>query len=339
MKLDPLDVETYNYSLPKELIATTPISPAHEAKLLVYDRKEDKVTHSTFKELPSFLPPEATLIFNDTKVIKARLFGKKESGGKVELLLNREIGENLFSVFIKGKVKVSTKLFFSNGLSAEVVKLEEDGSRIVRFFKEGKALNFQELVEILDKIGVVPLPPYINRPASQEDEVNYQSIFAKKEGAIAAPTASLHFTPQLMEKIKNPKAFITLHVGAGTFKGVEAKKITSHKMHKEYYSIPPSTQKIIDSQTAIVAVGTTVTRAIEHFVRVKNPSGECDLFLNVLNPPQRVNHLITNFHLPKSTLIMLVASFIGVEKTLKLYQEAIKHNYRFYSYGDGMLII
>ncbi|NPA04138.1 MAG: tRNA preQ1(34) S-adenosylmethionine ribosyltransferase-isomerase QueA [Epsilonproteobacteria bacterium] len=339
MKLDPLDLESYNYSLPKELIATYPTLPAHNSKLLVYEREKEKVTHTIFKELPNYLPPEATLIFNDTKVIKARIFGKKESGGKIELLLNRPLKENLFSVFIKGKVKKGTTLIFPSNLVAKVIALKGDGSREVKFFLNQKELNFFELLDLLDKIGTIPLPPYLNREAKKEDEVNYQPIFAKKEGAVAAPTASLHFTQELLDNLSNPKQFLTLHVGAGTFKPVESKKITYHKIHTEYYEIPKSTQETILSSKPIVAVGTTVTRAIEYFFKTHQPKGECDLFLHPLNPPQRVNHLITNFHLPKSTLLMLVASFIGVEKTLQLYQEAIKNSYRFYSYGDAMLII
>jgi S-adenosylmethionine:tRNA ribosyltransferase-isomerase len=182
------------------------------------------------------------------------------------------------------------------------------------------------------------LPPYIKRSDEAIDEVEYQSVFAKKEGAVAAPTASLHFTKELLDKISK-KAFLTLHVGAGTFKPVEVEDIREHVMHSEYFEIPPSTAKILDSDEEIVAVGTTAARTIEYYAREKRLKGECDLFLNPLNPPIRVNHLITNFHLPKSTLIMLVASFIGREKTLEIYKEAIKREYRFYSYGDAMLII
>jgi len=226
---------------------------------------------------------------------------------------------------------------------AEVEELLKDGSRIVSFklkIKNGKwkILDFLELVNILEKIGHVPLPPYIKRSDEKIDEKEYQTIFAKKEGAVAAPTASLHFTDELLDKIKE-KYFLTLHVGAGTFKPVEVKDIREHKMHSEFYEIPKNTAKILDSDKEIVAVGTTVTRTIEYYVRTKKLKGECDLFLNPLNPPIRVNHLLTNFHLPKSTLIMLVASFIGREKTLEIYNEAIKNNYRFYSYGDAMLII
>jgi len=329
-------VESYNYDLPKDLIAKYPITPRDEAKLLVYDRKKDKVIHTVFKNVLDFVG-DKTFIFNDTKVIKARIFGKKESGGKIELLLNRPF-EDKFLVYIRGKVKKGIRLFFGNGLEAKVIELLEDGSRIVSFEKDGKTLSFLELIKILEKIGHVPLPPYIKRNDEKIDEKEYQSVFAKKEGAVAAPTASLHFTTELLDKIKK-KAFLTLHVGAGTFKPVEVSDIREHKMHSEYFEIPKKTAIILDSDEEIVAVGTTAVRTIEYYAREKKLNGECDLFLNPLNPPIRVNHLITNFHLPKSTLIMLVASFVGREKTLKLYKEAIENKYRFYSYGDAMLII
>jgi len=334
-------VNSYDYNLPEELIAKYPITPRDEAKLLVYDRKKDKIIHTKFKNILDFMG-DKHFIFNNTKVIKARIFGKKESGGKVELLLNRPFNDK-FLVYIRGKVKVGTRLFFDKGLEAEVVELLDDGSRIVKFEwrmenGEWKILNFLELVKILEKIGHIPLPPYIKRDDEALDENEYQSVFAKKEGAVAAPTASLHFTDELLSKIKN-KSYLTLHVGAGTFKPVDVEDIREHKMHSEFFEIPKNTAEVLDSNKEIVAVGTTVTRTVEYYAREKKLSGECDLFLNPLNKPVRVNHLLTNFHLPKSTLIMLVASFIGREKTLQLYEEAINKKYRFYSYGDAMLII
>ena len=334
-------VDSYDYNLPEELIAKYPVTPRDEARLLVYDRKKDKITHTIFKNILDFVG-DKHFIFNNTKVIKARIFGKKESGGRIELLLNRPLNDK-FLVYIRGKVKKGTKLFFDKGLEAEVVELLEDGSRVVSFQLKSeklkvKSLGFLELVKILEEIGHIPLPPYIKRDDEALDENEYQSVFAKKEGAVAAPTASLHFTDELLDKIKN-KSYLTLHVGAGTFKPVDVKDIREHKMHSEFFEIPNSTAKILDSNKEIVAVGTTVTRTVEYYARVKKLSGECDLFLNPLNTPVRVNHLLTNFHLPKSTLIMLVASFIGRDKTLELYKEAIDKKYRFYSYGDAMLII
>jgi S-adenosylmethionine:tRNA ribosyltransferase-isomerase len=334
-------VSSYDYNLPQKLIAKYPVTPRDIAKLLVYDRKKDKITHTVFKNILDFIG-DKTFIFNNTKVIKARIFGIKESGGKVELLLNRPFKEG-FLVYIRGKVRKGTKLYFDEGLIAEVMELLDDGSRVVNFkwkMENGKwkILEFLELIKILEKIGHVPLPPYIKRDDEKIDETEYQTVFAKKEGAVAAPTASLHFTEELLNKIEK-NAYLTLHVGAGTFKPVEVEDIRKHKMHSEFFEIPKKTSEILDSNEEIVAVGTTVTRTVEYYARTKKLSGECDLFLNPLNPPIRVNHLLTNFHLPKSTLIMLVASFIGREKTLNLYKEAIKSNYRFYSYGDAMLII
>ena len=329
-------VTSYDYQLPEELIAKYPAIPRDSAKLLIYDRKKDKIIHTVFSEILDFIG-DKYFIFNNTKVIKARIFGKKESGGKVELLLNRPFN-NDYLVYIKGKVKKGTKLFFDKNLEVEVIELLNDGSRIVEFKLNDKKLEFLELVKILEEIGHIPLPPYIKRSDEKLDENEYQTIFAKKEGAVAAPTASLHFTDELLNNIKN-KTYLTLHVGAGTFKPVDVEDIRKHKMHSEFFEIPDKTAEILDSNKEIIAVGTTVTRTVEYYARTKKLTGECDLFLNPLNTPIRVNHLLTNFHLPKSTLIMLVASFIGRNKTLELYKEAIDKNYRFYSYGDAMLII
>ena len=331
---------SYDYNLPKELIATKPVSPADSAKLLVYLKDKERTIHTTFKDILKYIPKDTAIFLNDTKVIKARIFGKKSSGGKVELLVIKPHLDS-FIVMIKGKVKPNTTLEFDNNLKAKVIKLLDDGSRVVDFFIDNKKIDFSTLVKVLDKIGHIPLPPYMNRQDSKEDEKNYQTLFAKKEGSVAAPTASLHFTKELLEKLKRDfdTYYLTLHVGAGTFKPVEAKKITNHSMHSEYFSIPKEAAKVINSNKKILAVGTTVTRTIEEYARSKRLSGECELFLNPLNRPIRVNFLLTNFHLPKSTLIMLVSSFIGREKTLELYKEAIDKKYRFYSYGDAMLII
>ncbi len=339
--LDPLKTSSYDYFLPKELIATHPVEPAHDAKLLVYNRNENTITHTTFKHLLEVLPSNLNILLNDTKVIKARIFGHKQSGGKVELLFNKPLLNNEFLCLIGGKVKVGTLLKFDNDLEACVLKLNGDGTREVKFFQHNKELDFSSLIEILNTIGHLPLPPYMNRSDEKSDETNYQTLFAKNYGAVAAPTASLHFTPELFEQLKEHHTidYLTLHVGAGTFKPVEAQEILDHPMHSEYYEVPKSAKALIESEKPLLAVGTTVTRTIEYFFRTNKELGECDLFLNPLNKPLRVNHLLTNFHLPKSTLIMLIASFVGLEKTLELYKTAIQEKYRFYSYGDGMLII
>ncbi len=332
---------SYDYDLPQELIASEPARPADSAKLLVYERTSGQTIHTTFAHLLDFIPPQTHIFLNDTRVIKARIYGRKDTGGKVELLLNKPMDADRFLVMIKGRVHEGSRLEFDQGLSAAVLSLEDDGSRIVTFEHNGKRLRFDELVLILDKIGHIPLPPYIHREDKAEDEKDYQTLFAQKNGAVAAPTASLHFTPLLFEQMKSryPTHTLTLHVGAGTFKPVEADNILEHPMHSEYYHIPNNAAKIIESDTKILAIGTTVARTIEHYTRTGKRRGECDLFLHPHNPPVRVDHLLTNFHLPKSTLIMLVSAFVGREKTLQLYKEAVAQSYRFFSYGDAMLIL
>jgi S-adenosylmethionine:tRNA ribosyltransferase-isomerase len=339
--LDTLKTSSYDYTLPKELIATQPVSPADSARLLVYDRANDTISHTTYAKLLDYIPENTSIFLNDTKVIKARIFGKKESGGKVELLLNKPLFMDRYLVMTKGRVKLGTVVFFDLGLKAEIIELNEDGSRIVKFFKDDKKLAFLELVDVLNTIGHLPLPPYMNREDKEEDNKNYQTLFAKNYGAVAAPTASLHFTPKLLEEMKSKFSvdYLTLHVGAGTFKPVDSEDILNHPMHSEYFEIGIEAKKAIDEAQKVLAVGTTVTRTIEYYARTNMIQGECDLFLNPANKPIKIDYLLTNFHLPKSTLIMLIASFLGLEKTLEIYNTAIEEKYRFYSYGDGMLII
>jgi len=339
---EELLTSSYDFTLPDELIASHPAHPRDHAKLLVYNRKTDEIIHSYFYDFEKFIPKDCTLIFNNTKVIKARLYGNKPSGGKIELLINRPLDAKNINVYIRGKVKEQTKIIFDASLEAIVKELKDDGSRVVNFFLKEKLLRFEELLSIIDKIGHIPLPPYIQREDNAEDASEYQSVFASQEGAVAAPTASLHFTQEQHKRVcKNYKhAFITLHVGSGTFKPVEAKTITEHPMHSEYYDISDEAKKLLDANIPILSVGTTSTRTIEFYARHKQMQrGEANLFLHPNNKPLRVNHLLTNFHLPKSTLLMLVASFVGLQKTKELYEEAISKEYRFYSYGDAMLII
>ena len=341
-KLDPLLTSSYDFILPSELIATHPLEPRDNAKMLVYDRSSNTITHTYFYEFENFIPKNSALILNDTKVIKARLYGQKESGGKIELLINKPLNATEINVYIRGKTKVDMQIFFQENLTCRVLKLHEDGSRDVVFIKNEKILRFEELLPIIEKIGHIPLPPYLRREDGKEDEEDYQSVFASYEGAVAAPTASLHFTKEQHARIcKDFKhAYVTLHVGAGTFKPVEEKEILKHPMHSEYYNISKEAKELIASDIPLLCVGTTSTRTVEYYIRFdRKMNGEANLFLHPNNPPQRVNHLLTNFHLPKSTLLMLVASFIGVEKALALYKEAIEKEYRFYSYGDAMLII
>jgi len=338
--------ESYNYTLPDHFIATAPVYPRDSAKLLVYDRESDTITHTSFHHLLKYLPKTCDVFLNDTRVIKARIFGHKKQedgqpGGKVELLFNKPMDAHHYLALVKGKVKVGTKLLFDAALEATITKLNSDGSRIVTFAHEGKEIRFEELVLLLDEIGHIPLPPYMQREDNQQDERDYQTLFAENAGAVAAPTASLHFTPELLVALQKRHLThkVTLHVGAGTFKPVEAERILDHPMHSEFFHIPQEAAKILESDRDILAIGTTVTRTVEYYARTKKQEGECDLFLNPNNKPQRVTHLLTNFHLPKSTLIMLVSSFIGREKTLQLYKEAIEKEYRFFSYGDAMLIL
>ena len=341
MKQDELLTSSYDYELPAHLIAQHPVQPRDSAKLLVYNRETNTTTHTTFKHLLKYLPKECDIFLNDTKVIKARIFGKKKSGGKVELLFNKPISATESLVMIRGRVKIDAKLFFDDSLTAIVTKLNNDGSRVVRFQHEDRDIRFEELVIIFDNIGHIPLPPYMQREDNREDERDYQTLFAKNVGAVAAPTASLHFTPKLFEALnqRHKTHKITLHIGAGTFKPVGVDNILEHPMHSEYFYIPKKSAEILNTKRSILAIGTTVTRTVEYFDRTKKVDGECDLFLNPYNKPQRVTHLLTNFHLPKSTLIMLVSAFVGREQTLKLYNEAIDREYRFFSYGDAMLII
>lgn len=493
----------YDYTLPSELIAFKPTYPKEKAKLLIFLRKENKIIHTEFGRLGEFLP-KCEIIFNDTKVIKARIFAFKENGKKCEIFIHKALNDSTFLAQIKGKVRQNELLRVENAsVVAKILALNEDGTRVLNFAqilqgdyqnesenlnnyyqKNGeiwdenlaKILNKNEVFALLEKIGHVPLPPYIKRADSKADVSDYQSIFAKKDGAVAAPTASLHFSKaQITELSKHHQIHtLTLHVGAGTFKGVEAENIALHKIHEESYEISENLAEIILSKREILAVGTTVARCVEHFWRLnsgeflrdknedlgefsqienenlgilqlnlrdfpqnknknlgdfsqnknenlgvsklnsqdflqrnsqifsqdknknssdfpkiknkisgdfsqhnsqffsqdknknlgdfsqqnsqilsqtnsnskalKSPkfqhlSGFCDIFLHPKNPPTRTNYLLTNFHLPKSTLIMLVSAFIGREMTLKLYHEAIAKGYKFYSYGDAMLIL
>jgi len=339
--MDPLKTSSYDYTLPQELIASEPVSPRDSCKLLVYNRKDQSITHTVFSKIQDFLPKECAILCNDTKVIKARIFGKKPTGGKVELLINKPLDATQVSCLIRGKIHQDMLLSFDNDLIAKVISLNEDGSRTVVFEQNSKALIFEELILILDEIGHIPLPPYFNRDDKKSDEQEYQTVFSSKAGAVAAPTASLHFTPELFKAVKaqHQTEFLTLHVGAGTFKPVEADIITEHPMHSEYYHIPPSALELINSDKKLLAIGTTVTRTVEFYARTQKSEGEANLFLHPNNKPKRIDHLLTNFHFPKSTLLMLVASFIGLEESQKVYKEAIREKYRFFSYGDAMLIL
>ncbi|MBL0686346.1 MAG: tRNA preQ1(34) S-adenosylmethionine ribosyltransferase-isomerase QueA, partial [Sulfurospirillum sp.] len=324
--MDPLLKSSYSYKLPKHLIAESPSIPRDNAKLLVFKREQGTITHTTFNKLFEFLNSNTNIILNDTKVVKARIFGHKKSGGKIELLLNSPLQNREFSVYIKGRIKINNELFFNNELTAKIISLQKDGTRIVSFYHNNQIIGSEELFNILEIIGHIPLPPYIKRKENKKDETEYQTVFSKKRGAVAAPTASLHFTDEMFQKLqmRYKTHFLTLHIGAGTFKPVEEKFIKNHIMHSEFYEIPMSTCEVISSNKPLLAVGTTVARTVECYAKSGIKIGKSDLFLHPNNKPKRVDHLLTNFHLPKSTLLMLVASFIGIEKTLEIYKIAIE---------------
>lgn len=339
MNDEDLLLKSYDYKFDSNLIAKYPVSPKEDAKLLLYEREKNKISHLKFKDLYEILP-HCCIVFNDSKVIKARIFGKKQSGAKVELLFHKALSEYEFLVQIRAKVKKDDILNFCDDLKVRILELFDDGTRKIEFLKD-KKLNHKEVLEFLENHGHVPLPPYIKREDEKEDATHYQTVFAKNLGSVAAPTASLHFSKDMLKKLekKHKLYYLSLHIGAGTFKNVECENILEHKMHQEFFFIDKNLQKILLSDEKILAVGTTVARTIENFVRTKEEKGLCSLFLHPKNPPKRVDYLLTNFHLPKSSLIMLVSSFIGRKKTIELYEIAMKEEYRFYSYGDAMLIL
>ncbi len=316
---------------------------------MVYDRKTQTITHTTFKNILDFLPKNLSIFLNDTKVIKARIFGKKQTGGKIELLFNKPLPNNQYLVYMRGKVLVGNIISFDLNLKVEVLKLQEDGSRVVEFYQDDNQLDFLSLVEILNTIGHLPLPPYIKRESGEKDISDYQTVFAKKEGAVAAPTAGLHFTEQLISEIEAigvEIVKIVLHVGIGTFRPVKVEEIKDHQMHNELYEISEESalmvNKAIVENRRVIAVGTTSIRTLESGFKdgkVVAGSGDTEIFIYPGYKFKVIDGLITNFHLPKSTLLMLVASFVGLKIAQELYAEAIKEKYRFYSYGDAMLII
>lgn len=368
------DLSSYDFALDSALIATHPIFPKSAAKLLVYNRARDKITHTSFAHIFDFIPQDCLIVLNDTKVLPARIFGRKISGGKIEFLYHKSLGKKRFLGQIKGKVRKGELIKFSQNIFLRVDEVRENGLRVVEFLQDSqnlgnfscesrnlaqenlpresrnltqnpRILNESEVLDFLQKEGKMPLPPYIKRKSVESDIKDYQSVFAKNLGSIAAPTASLHFSDEDLAEIrKRAHCFITLHIGAGTFFGVEAQDIRAHKMHSEQFFVSAESMEKIMGARKILCVGTTATRCVEYLAQNlaqnnANFSGACDIFINPLNPPIKTSHLLTNFHLPKSTLIMLVAGFIGIEKTREIYQIAQDLKYRFYSYGDGMLIL
>ncbi|WP_145449243.1 tRNA preQ1(34) S-adenosylmethionine ribosyltransferase-isomerase QueA [Staphylococcus hominis] len=341
-----MNVEEFDYHLPESLIAQTPLKNRDQSRLLVLGRKTGNIAHKHFTDIMDYFEPGDTLVLNDTRVMPARLFGlKEETGAKVEMLMLTRIEDNDWEVLLKPakRIKVGNTLSFGNGkIIAECIKELEQGGRIMRLHYEGI------LEERLDELGEMPLPPYIKERLDDPDR--YQTVYAKENGSAAAPTAGLHFTDELLQKIKDKGvniAFITLHVGLGTFRPVSVEDIDDHEMHSEYYQMTKETADMLnktkENRHRIISVGTTSTRTLETIRRDHEQfvatSGWTDIFIYPGFEYKAIDGLITNFHLPKSTLVMLVSAFSSREYILNAYKEAVKLKYRFFSFGDAMLII
>ncbi len=340
-----MNLKDFWYDLPEHLIAQNPLEKRDMSRLLVLNRGKDTLEHRLFKDLPGYLESGDCLVINNTRVLPARLLGEKEgSGGKIEFVLLKRIESDIWEVILKPgrKAKPGSRFVFGNGLlRAEILELADEGNRIVKFFYEGV------FEEVLDKVGIMPLPPYIH--ATLQDKERYQTVYSKINGSAAAPTAGLHFTPELFTVLREKGinvAEVTLHVGLGTFRPVKTDNILEHHMHKESYSISPEACAVINEAKKrgkrVVAVGTTSIRVLETSSvqgEVLPGEGETDIFIYPGYAFKIVDALITNFHLPESTLIMLVSAFAGKERVMDAYQEAINHEYRFFSFGDAMLIV
>ncbi len=335
----------FYFDLPPELIAQDPLEDRSASRLLVLDRESGDVSHHVFREIVDYLAPGDCLVLNDTKVIPARLLGEREgTGARVEVLLLKRRQGDIWETLVKPgkKCRPGTRLSFGGGLlKAEVLETVEEGNRLIRFEYEG---IFEET---LDKLGEMPLPPYITHKL--QDRNRYQTVYARYEGSAAAPTAGLHFTEELLQRIEEKgvkTAYVTLHVGLGTFRPVKEEKILEHHMHTEYYQVSEKAADIIngvkDAGGRVVCVGTTSCRTIESAAdengRVREGSGNTQIFIYPGYHFKVLDALVTNFHLPESTLVMLVSALAGREKVLQAYQEAVRERYRFFSFGDAMLI-
>lgn len=339
-----MKTDDFNFDLPLELIAQTPIEKRDESNLLILDRKTEKINHQKFKDIIDYLEPGDTLVLNDTKVIPARLHGiKEDTEAYIEVLLLNDINEDNWKCLVKPakRVKEGTVIKFSDDLKMKCIGIEDEGIRIFKLIYNGI------LYEILDKLGEMPLPPYIHEKLEEKD--CYQTVYAKNIGSAAAPTAGLHFTEELLNQIQNKGiniAYITLHVGIGTFRPVSVENISNHKMHSEFYIMDKKCADILNktkkNNKKIYSVGTTSTRTLETIINLynefKGSSGWTDIFIYPGYQFKAIDGLITNFHLPKSTLMMLVSAFANKEIIMRAYQEAIDKKYRFFSFGDAMLI-
>ena len=335
----------FYYNLPENLIAQTPIEPRNASRLMLLDRKSGNTKHKIFRDLTEYLNDGDCLILNNTRVIPARIFGvKKETGAIVEFLLLKQIENKCWECLCKpGKrAKEGTKFVFGDGiLECTVKEVKEDGNRLIEFFCE------DNIYSVLDQIGQMPLPPYIKEKL--EDKERYQTVYSKTLGSAAAPTAGLHFTPEMLEEIKNKGVnigYVTLHVGLGTFRPVKVDDVAKHHMHTEHYIMPKETADLINEThnngNRVICVGTTSCRTVESVAakngKVCEDEGDTSIFIYPGYEFKVMDALVTNFHLPESTLIMLVSAFAGFENTMNAYNEAVEEKYRFFSFGDAMFI-
>jgi S-adenosylmethionine:tRNA ribosyltransferase-isomerase len=336
----------YDFKLPADLIAQRPLSRRDASRLMVVDRATGEIQHRTFVDLAQLVGPSDVLVVNRTRVIRARLLGSRASGAPAEILLLKPLGEGRYEAMVSpgGKLKPGRRVKIAAGFDAEILEVTERRTRIVRLESD------LPLDEAIERHGHVPLPPYIERPDASDDAERYQTVFAREKGSVAAPTAGLHFTPELLSSLERrgvATAEIVLHVGAGTFKPVEVDDPSAHVMHEEWYRVSPEAATTINDRRAAGgrawAVGTTTVRTLETVAggdgRIRDGEGETRIFIRPGHRFRAVDRMVTNFHLPRSTLIMLVAAFAGYELTMRAYHEAVAARYRFYSYGDAMAII
>ncbi|HLB56839.1 MAG TPA: tRNA preQ1(34) S-adenosylmethionine ribosyltransferase-isomerase QueA [Coxiellaceae bacterium] len=333
----------FNYTLPDALIAQFPAKNRTESRLLIASADSDELIHTQFPAFLDYINENDLIIFNDTRVMNARLFGNKISGGKIECLIERVLNDHQALAHIRASItpKIGIEIIFENVLHAKVIA-RDNAFFILEF------LNQETITELLEKHGHLPLPPYISRDVKREDLERYQTIYAEKLGAVAAPTAGLHFDENIISQLKNKKiemGFVTLHVGAGTFQPVRVDDLSQHKMHHEFFTVAEKLCKQIcaarERGGRIIAIGTTVVRALESAGisgEIKPFSGETNIFITPGFEFKMVDVLLTNFHLPKSTLLMLVSAFAGFDKIKLIYQNAVEEKYRFFSYGDAMLL-
>ncbi len=348
-----MKLSDFVFEYPKHLVAKYPATPRDTARLMVLDRQKQTIEHRTFRDIVEYFRKGDVLVVNDTKVFPARLFGKKEkTGARIEVFLLRELNpeSRLWDVIVDParKIRIGNKLYFENGLIAEVIDNTTSRGRTIRFAFEG---TNRELYQKIDEIGQTPLPPYIKRDVEPADRERYQTMFARHRGAVAVPTAGLHFTPELVQQLVDQGvelAPVTLHVGLGTFRPVEVEDLTKHRMDSENYVIPRATAEavnraLLSPTNTVTAVGTTVVRAIETSLSaaytLKDSQGWTDKFIYPPYEFEITERIITNFHMPKSTLLMLVAAFVGYDFLFEAYEVAMKEKYRLFSFGDAMLIL